>query len=71
VIDGFYKLKNEGALLTGEYGRVDYSPYKPNVGKSALKSLKAELPYNSWGVYYHDEIGNISTSHAWRDVKKI
>lgn len=84
MIDGSYKLANEGALLTGEYGRVDYSPYKPNsgyfkiiwwkfnltyfLGKSALKSLNADLPYNAWGVYYTDEIGNISTSNAWRDV---
>lgn len=67
VIDGSYKIANEGALLTGEYGRVDYSQYKQNSGKSALKSLNADLPYNSWGVYYTDEIGNISTSNAWRD----
>jgi hypothetical protein len=32
VIDGSYKLANEGALLTGEYGRVDYSPFKQNSG---------------------------------------
>ena len=68
VIDGAYKLANEGALLTGEYGRVDYSPSRQNSGKSALKSLNADLPYNAWGVYYTDEIGNISTSNAWRDV---
>lgn len=36
-------------------------------GKNALKELKAELPYHSWGVYYHDEIGNISTSNAYRN----
>ena len=32
VIDGSYKLANEGALLTGEYGRVDYYPFKQNSG---------------------------------------
>jgi len=24
------------------------------------------LPYHAWGVWYQDEIGNISTSNAWR-----
>lgn len=67
AVEGFYKLANEGAKLVGEYGRVDYSPHKPNAGKSALRGLKAELPYHAWGVYYLDEIGNISTSHARRD----
>jgi len=38
-----------------------------NTGKNALKSLYAELPYHAWGVWYSDEIGNISTSNAWRD----
>ena len=61
-------MKNEGAEFTGEYSRVDYNQYKPGAGKSALKSLQAELPYHAWGVYYRDEIGNISTSNAKRNV---
>ena len=32
AIEGFYKIKNEGAEFIGEYGRVDYSPYKQNSG---------------------------------------
>lgn len=31
--------------------------------------MKAELPYHAWGVYYTDDIGNVSTSHAHRDHK--
>jgi len=34
-----------------------------------LKNLYAELPYHSWGVWYKDEIGNISTSRAWRSAE--
>jgi len=30
--------------------------------------MHAELPYHAWGVSYGDEIGNISTSNAWRDI---
>jgi len=28
--------------------------------------LHAEIPYHAWGVGYGDEIGNISTSNAYR-----
>lgn len=38
------------------------------IGKNALTNLKADLPYHAWGVYYTDDIGNVSTSHAYRDV---
>lgn len=34
-----------------------------------LRKLDAELPFNSWGIEYYDEIGNISTSNAWKDSK--
>lgn len=29
------------------------------------------MPYHAWGVWYQDEIGNISTSNAWRSVHII
>lgn len=57
---------NEGSTLTGEFGRVVYNKWSPNAGKNALKKLDANLPYHAWGVFYKDEVGNISTSHAWR-----
>ena len=63
-----FKLANEGAQLTGEYNRIDYNPHRPNAGKNALKSLSAELPFHATGVYYRDEVGNISTSNAFRRV---
>ena len=33
-----------------------------------MKEFYAELPFKAWGAYYYDEIGNISTSNAFRDV---
>lgn len=51
AVEGWYELANEGANLTGEYSRVDYHPQNPNVGKNALRNLKAELPYYAWGVF--------------------
>jgi len=70
AIEEKYLIKNEGAELTGEYGRVDFNQYTSDSGMSALKELDAEYPIHTWGMYYTDDIGNISTSNAFRDVKK-
>ena len=63
-----YALQNRGANLTGEFGRVVYNKYNSNSGKNALKDMTSILPYQTWGIYYRDEIGNISTSNAIRGV---
>ena len=59
-----YSIFNQGANLSGEFGRVVFNKYNPNAGKNALKELVAYLPLQTWGIYFKDEIGNISTSHA-------
>lgn len=69
-----YQIENIGATLDGEFGRVDYDDYGRQGGKSALKYLVAKLPIRSWGLWYRDEIGNVSTSNAireWDDVKLV
>lgn len=63
-----YTLVNEGAKLKGEFGRVVFNKYNPQAGKHALKSFQSQLPFDCWGVYYRDEIGNISTSNAVKGV---
>jgi len=68
AIEEKYLIKNEGALLDGEYSRVDFNQYTKDAGKSALQSLEATYPIHTWGMYYTDDIGNISTSNAYRDV---
>lgn len=68
-IQTFNKLFNFGANLKGEFGRVVYNKWNPAAGKNGVKHLNAELPYHAWGAYYYDEIGNISTSSASRDMK--
>ncbi len=35
--------------------------------KNAFKGIEGQLPYDAWGMYYRDEVGNISTSKAYRD----
>ena len=67
-----YQIENIGAKLDGEFGRIDYNQYSDKGGKNALKKFKAILPLRAWGLWYRDEIGNISTSNAlreWDDVK--
>lgn len=67
-----YQLANEGALLDGEFSRIDYDDYGRTGGKNALRHLLATLPMKSNGLWYRDEIGNVSTSEAsrqWDNVK--
>eukprot|EP01017_Pseudomicrothorax_dubius_P041288 TRINITY_DN6585_c0_g2_i2.p1 TRINITY_DN6585_c0_g2~~TRINITY_DN6585_c0_g2_i2.p1 ORF type:complete len:461 (-),score=143.39 TRINITY_DN6585_c0_g2_i2:160-1542(-) len=68
AVEDFLRISNEGANLTGEYSRVDYNSWAKNTGKAVLKEAHATLPYSASGVYYLDEIGNISTSNAVRDL---
>ena len=65
-----YQIENIGAKLIGEFGRIDYDN-GVNGGKNALKSIKAKLPLRSWGLWYRDEIGNISTSNARREMNDV
>ncbi len=67
-----YQMENIGAKLDGEFGRIDYNQYSNKGGKNALKKFRAILPLRAWGLWYRDEIGNISSSNAireWDDVK--
>ena len=35
--------------------------------RNAFKGIDFDLPYEIWGLYYLDEVGNISTSKAYRE----
>ena len=65
-----YQVQNIGAKLIGEFGRIDYDD-GVNGGKNALKKLDATLPLRAWGLWYRDEIGNVSTSVAKRDMNDV
>ncbi|KAL2499207.1 Dolichyl-diphosphooligosaccharide--protein glycosyltransferase subunit 1A [Abeliophyllum distichum] len=65
-----YNILHAGALITGEFSRLDYQA-RPHVrGASAFRNLVAKLPPRAHSVYYRDEIGNISTSNLWGDSAK-
>lgn len=62
-----YKLVNTGPSLKGEFSRVTYGSRSQADARNAFKGIEFELPYEIWGLYYQDEVGNISTSKAYRD----
>jgi oligosaccharyltransferase complex subunit alpha (ribophorin I) len=65
-----YQLENIGAKLIGEFGRIDYDEGLTG-GKNAMRKIRATLPLRSWGLWYRDEIGNVSTSVARREMNDV
>ena len=65
-----YQIENIGAKLIGEFGRIDYDEGYTG-GKNAMKKIRATLPLRSWGLWYRDEIGNVSTSAARREMNDV
>jgi len=52
--------RHNGATLKGSFSRYEFQ--RENSGVAAIKSFKTFLPASANGVYYRDDIGNISTS---------
>jgi len=71
AVEEKYQIENIGAKLDGEFGRVDYDDYGKYGGKNAIRDLRASYPIKAYGLWYRDEIGNVSTSNAAREVNKI
>jgi oligosaccharyltransferase complex subunit alpha (ribophorin I) len=69
AIEEKYQMTNIGAKIDGEFGRVDYDEYGRKGGKNAIREFRARYPIKSYGLWYRDEIGNVSTSSALREVK--
>lgn len=67
-VDEEYKLTNSIAELEGGFSRMDYNPYQV---RYAINNLDCELPKDTKDLYYTDEIGNITTSHAYRHSKHV
>jgi oligosaccharyltransferase complex subunit alpha (ribophorin I) len=71
LVDEYYELFNEAAGIKGEFGRVDYQTWNPQVAPYAVKNLETRLPHYIRGLYYWDYIGNISTSSAFREEEDV
>jgi oligosaccharyltransferase complex subunit alpha (ribophorin I) len=61
-------LSNIGAKLAGEFSRIDY---QEQTAKNSFRSTTVKLPPDTWGLYYRDEVGNISTSRVRRTNKNL
>ncbi|XP_021746505.1 dolichyl-diphosphooligosaccharide--protein glycosyltransferase subunit 1A-like [Chenopodium quinoa] len=65
-----YNLVHGGAILKGEFSRLDHQMSSYAKGASSFSKLVAKLPPRAHSVYYRDEIGNISTSNLQSNSKK-
>lgn len=64
AVNEFYAIENRGAALKGEFNRVDFSSRARPSALNALEDLEAILPQSAYGLYYRDDIGNVSSSNA-------
>ena|SRR3990167_527383 len=64
-----YKLHNRGAKFRGAFSTIDFHKSRKDTGKNAFRSETIKLPVNAFGLFYRDEIGNISTSTVSERVR--
>ena len=67
AVEEHFDLYNDGAKLKGEFSRLDHQGH--NV-PHAFQNLLANLPAEAYGVYYRDELGNVTTSNMWKPKGK-
>ena len=67
-IEEEYRLINKIADLEGEFGRLNFHETKT---KFSINNLDCELPKDTFDLYYTDEIGNITTSNAYRSSNSV
>jgi len=67
AVEEHFDVYNDGAKLLGEFSRLDHQGH--NV-PHAFQSLSAQLPADAYGVYYRDELGNVTTSNLWKPKNK-
>ena len=65
-IDEEYRLSNRISTLDGEFGRIDYNQWKI---RYAISEFECYLPKSTEDLYYTDEIGNVTSSRAFRNNK--
>lgn len=64
-----YLLHNRASKFRGEFSTLDFNKHKQETGRNAFRSARIRLPSNAWGLFYRDEIGNITTSAVTRRVR--
>ena len=63
AVEEAYELQHAGAELAGGFSRIDYQMMRMTPGATpSFRKLMTTLPSQASGIYYRDQIGNISTS---------
>lgn len=61
-VEEWYVLEHTGARLKGSFSRYEYQ--RTQTKAASFRHITAILPPHSTGLYYRDQIGNVSTSHV-------
>ena len=69
LVDEYFAVENIGSKLKGEYSRVDFEYLRK--GDNCLKSISAVYPWYIQSMYFHDYIGNISSTNALREDDRV
>jgi oligosaccharyltransferase complex subunit alpha (ribophorin I) len=67
AVEEHFDVFNDGAKLKGEFSRLDHQAHEP---QHAFQRLLAVLPQDAYGVYYRDELGNVTTSNMLKSKNK-
>ena len=66
-----HKLQNRAATFNGPYSTLDFNPGNKHVGRHCFRDYTVALPPDAWGLYYRDEVGNISTTEVTKSVSLL
>lgn len=68
-----FEIVNSAANLTGSFSRLDYDRSGHGRSNSAkvFSSHNAVLPLHSFGLYYRDNLGNVTTSSIRRSKSNV
>lgn len=71
AVEEWYTLQHNGPQLKTEFSRIDYlrSSYLHSQS-TVVKQVSLDLPAGAHGVYYRDDVGNVSTSNFREEKKK-
>ncbi len=61
-----HSLHHRGSKFVGPFSNLDLG--KPNASKNIFRDAIIELPSDAWGLFYRDELGNITSSQVRRKV---
>ena len=66
-----FKLHNRAAEFEEEFSTNSFNPGNPHLGRHAFKDLNIHVPHGSFGLFFRDELGNISTAHPYHESEDI